>query len=178
MNDLDLQSIVEHLRDELATIRTNRATPMLVEKIMVEAYQSQLPINQVATIQTVDATSLLIRPFDKGTIKAIEEAIRASDLGLNPTNEGEQLRLSVPPLTAERRNELIKVVGQKAEAARVRARQIRDERMKDIRAREKSGDLSEDQRFSEEKNIQKMIDETVNEIDATAQEKEKALTTV
>lgn len=178
MIDTQLTSVINHLHDELATLRTNRATPMLVEKIQVEAYQTRMPINQLATIQAPDATSLIIKPFDKSTIKQIEEAIQTSDLGLNPTNEGEQLRISIPPLTAERRNELIKVVGQKSEAARISIRQLRDESMKEIRAKEKAGDLSEDQRFAEEKTLQKKIDDAVATIDAAAEEKESELTKV
>lgn len=178
MIEAKLDPILEHLTEELASLRTSRATPLLVENIMVEAYQTTMPLRQLASLSVPDATSVIIRPFDKTTLKLIELAIRQSELGLNPTNEGEQLRLVVPPLTEERRTELTRLVKSMAEAARVAIRRVREETIKDIRQRQRDGELSEDERFAQEKEIQQSVDEAIGSVDRTASEKEKALTII
>jgi ribosome recycling factor len=178
MNKEDLDNIIKHYQDDISTIRTNRATPMLIESIKVEAYGSLMPLNQLAAISAPESSQLLIQPFDQAVIKDIEKALLESDLGLTPTNEGKQLRISIPPLTEERRNEFIKLVNQKAENARVSVRQKRDEAMKLVRQQEKAGTISEDDRFGEEKSIQELVDNATKEINNLAQEKELDLKTI
>ena len=174
----DLEHIIEYLKEELSGLRTNRATPILVENIKVDAYGSSMPLNQLATISAPEANQILIKPYDQNLIKNIEKSINESDLGFSPTNEGKQLRITIPPLTEERRNELVKIVGQKAEEARISIRKKRDEEMKIIKNNEKSGEISEDDKFKQEKTLQNEIDDTVNKVNNLASDKEGELKTI
>ncbi|MFC1663218.1 ribosome recycling factor [Patescibacteria group bacterium] len=173
-----IDQIINHLKDEFSSLRTGRATPLLVEKILVDAYGSKMPINQLATINTPEPLSLSIQPFDQSNIKAIEEAIQKSDLGLNPVNEGKLLRIVIPAMTEERRTELNKLIKEKTELARVAIRKLRDESIKIIRQDEKSGSITEDDKFTFEKDLQKTVDENIKDINDLLADKEKEILSV
>lgn len=173
-----MDKAVEHTRVELSTLRTGRAAPALVEKIRVEYYGSEVPLQQLAGIQVPEAKLLVITPYDKGSMKAIEKAIMGSDLGINPNNDGAVIRLSFPPLTEERRRELVKVAHQKAEEGRVAVRNGRRAARKDLETLEKDGDISGDELDRAEKDLERVTHEYVAEIDRVAQHKEEELLAV
>lgn len=162
----------------MGQIRTGRATPALVENIMVKCYSSQSPLVQLASITAPDPSSLIIQPWDKSIMKDIEKAISASNLGLAPVNEGNQIRLSIPPLTEEKRKELIKIVHTKVEESRVAVRGIRELTLKELRNQEKEKIISEDELFSNQKELQKETDELMEEIRLISEKKEKEILTV
>jgi len=166
---------VSHSRAEFASIRTGRAAPALVEKIIVDYYGSEVPLQQLAGFQVPEARQLLITPYDKGSIGAIEKAIQHSDLGLNPSNDGVSIRLSFPPLTTERRKELVKVVRGMAEDGKVTLRNLRRAARHDLDALEKDGDLSSDELVRAEKELDRMIHSHEAEIDQALAAKEQEL---
>ena len=139
-----MKGAIQSLEDDLASIRTGRANPSLVERLSVEYYGNPTPLIQLATITVPEARQLLIRPFDASSLKTIERAILASDLGLNPSNDGKAIRLILPPLTEERRRDLVKVVHSRVEEARVSARNVRRDCIKDLREFEQEKMISED----------------------------------
>src|SRR6478672_9785930 len=147
---------VAHTRQEFSSIRTGRAAPALVEKIPVDYYGSEVPLQQLAGFSVPEARMLVISPYDKGAMPAIEKAIRNSDLGLNPSNDGTNIRLSFPPLTAERRKEFVKVVKQMAEEGRIAVRNLRRAGRQELEAFEKDGDLSEDELTRAEAGLDKL----------------------
>jgi len=169
---------VEHTRAELATLRTGRAAPALVEKIRVECYGSEVPLQQLAGIQVPEAKMLVITPYDKGTLKAIEKAIQNSDLGINPSNDGSVIRLVFPPLTEERRRELVKVAHHKAEEGRVAVRNQRRAARKDLEGLEKDGEISSDELDRAEKDLERLTHEHVADIDRLLAHKEEELLSV
>ncbi|HET9072865.1 MAG TPA: ribosome recycling factor [Acidimicrobiales bacterium] len=169
---------VEHARGELAAIRTGRAAPALVEKLRVEYYGSDVPLQQLAGIQVPEAKVLVITPYDKGSLKAIEKAIQNSDLGVNPANDGVVIRLTFPPLTEERRRSMVKVAHTKAEDGRVAVRNLRRAARKDLEALEKDGDISSDELDRAEKELERMTHEYVAEVDRVLQNKEDELLAV
>lgn len=169
---------VEHTRGELSTIRTGRAAPALVEKIRVEYYGSDVPLQQLAGIQVPEAKLMVITPYDKGSLKSIEKAIMNSDLGINPNNDGSVIRLSFPPLTEERRKEMVKVAHHKAEEGRVAVRNSRRSARKDLEGLEKDGDISTDELERAEKDLERVTHEYVAEIDRVLQHKEEELLAV
>jgi ribosome recycling factor len=169
---------VEHTRGELATIRTGRAAPALVEKIRVDYYGSEVPLQQLAGIQVPEAKLMVITPYDKGSLKAVEKAIMNSDLGINPNNDGTVIRLTFPPLTEERRREMVKVAHHKAEEGRVAVRNIRRAARKDLEALEKDGEISSDELDRAEKDLDRVTSEYVAEIDRVLQHKEEELLAV
>lgn len=169
---------VEHTRGELATIRTGRAAPALVEKIRVDYYGSEVPLQQLAGIQIPEAKLMVISPYDKGSLKSIEKAIMNSDLGINPNNDGAVIRLTFPPLTEERRREMVKVAHHKAEDGRVALRNTRRSARKDLEALEKDGDISSDELDRAEKDLDRVTAEHVAEIDRVLQHKEEELLAV
>nr|WP_072514310.1 ribosome recycling factor [Ndongobacter massiliensis] len=166
---------VESFEDELASIRAGRANPKVLEGITFPYYGVDTPINQAASISVPEARLLVIAPWDVSNIKPIEKAILASDLGITPGNDGKVIRLPFPELTGERRKELVKGVGGRAEEARIAIRNIRREAMAEIKKQEKSGELTEDERFQSEEAVQKITDRVIASIDAIAKEKEKEL---
>lgn len=166
---------VDHTRAELASIRTGRAAPALVEKLRVEYYGSEVPLQQLAGIQVPEAKLLVISPYDKGSLKAIEKAIQNSDLGLNPSNDGSVIRLVFPPLTEERRRAMVKVAHAKAEEGRVALRNLRRAARKDLEALEKDGELSSDDVERAEKDLDRVTHEHVGELDRVLQAKEEEL---
>jgi len=170
-----MQGAVNVLSDDLASIRTGRATPALVDKLPVEYYGVSTPLMQLATISVPEGRSLMIKPFDAGTIKDIERAIQASDLGLTPNNDGKVIHLNLPPLTEERRRELVKRVHTRLEDARVAVRNIRRDQNNDLRDFEKEKMISEDDLKRGEEDLQKLTDKFIEEISKHGQNKEKEI---
>lgn len=170
-----MRKAVAHLQQEFAGIRTGRATPGLVEKLRVDAYGSELPLQQLAGISVPEPRMLVISPYDKASIKAIEKAIQASDLGINPSNDGQVVRLVFPPLTEDRRRELVKLVKQRAEEGRVAVRNVRRQARHDLEALEKDGDLSKNDLDRAEKDLEKLTHGVIDDIDQMLEHKEKEL---
>lgn len=164
-----------HLQTEFGTIRTGRATPVLVEKLRVDYYGSAVPLQQLAGFAVPEPRLLVISPYDKAAIKAIEKAIQASDLGITPSNDGAVIRLAFPQLTEERRRDLVKIVKHRAEEARVAVRNLRRSARHDLEAFEKEGELSEDDLERAEKDLEKLTHEFVAEIDTMVGHKETEL---
>jgi len=165
----------EHLQGEFGSIRTGRASPIFVEKLRVDYYGSEVPLQQLAGFSVPEPRLLVISPYDKGSIKAIEKAIQASDLGITPSNDGVVIRLAFPQLTAERRKEMVKVVKHRAEEARVAVRNLRRSARHDLEAFQKEGELSEDDLDRAEKELEKLTHEYVAEIDNLAAHKEQEM---
>ena len=151
------------------------ATPALVEKLPVEYYGTPTPLQNLASISVPEPRNLLIRPFDQSSLKSIERSILASDLGLTPNNDGKTIRLNLPPLTEERRRELVKVVHNRVEEARVAARNVRRDSIKDLREFEQEKMISEDERKKGEDELQKLTDRLIEEIQAVGDQKEKEI---
>jgi ribosome recycling factor len=166
---------VSHLQGEFGSIRTGRASPVFVEKLRVDYYGSEVPLQQLAGFSVPEPRLLVISPYDKNSIKAIEKAIQASDLGITPNNDGAVIRLAFPQLTAERRKELVKVVKHRAEEARVAVRNLRRTARHDLEAFQKEGELSEDDLDRAEKELEKVTHEYVAEIDKMAAHKEQEM---
>ena len=166
-----MQASANVLRDELATIRTGRASPALVEKLMVNYYEQSTPLNQLATISVPEARLLAIRPFDASSLVEIERSILASDLGLTPNNDGKIIRLTIPELTEDRRRELTRVVGQRVEDARVAVRNVRRDVQKDIRDFERENIISEDEMHLGMRELQRLTDESIQDINVLGENK-------
>ena len=151
-----VRKAVAHLQEEFAGVRAGRATPGLVEKLKVDYYGSEVPLQQLAGFSVPEPRVLVVAPYDKGAIKAIEKAIQTSDLGINPSNDGQVIRLSFPQLTADRRKELVKVVKHRAEEGRVAVRNIRRQSRHDLETFEKEGEISKDELDRAEKELEKL----------------------
>jgi ribosome recycling factor len=160
-----MRRAVAHARGEFSSIRTGRAAPALVEKIPVDYYGSEVPLQQLAGFSVPEARQLLITPYDKGAMGAIEKAIQHSDLGLNPSNDGVTIRLSFPPLTQERRKELVKVVKHMAEEGKVALRNLRRAARHELEGLEKEGELSSDELARAEKELDRIIHSQEADID-------------
>ena len=156
-------------------IRTGRASPALVEKLQVEYYGSELTLIQLATISVPEARQLMIRPFDGSSLRAIERAIQASDLGLTPSNDGKVIRLNLPPLTEERRRDLVKMVNNRLEDARVAIRNIRRDSLKDLRDFEKEKMISEDELHQGEDELQDLTNEMIDQVAVIGKRKEEEI---
>ena len=163
------------LKEELAGIRTGRATPALLSRITVDYYGTQVPLNQLASFSVPEPRMLLIQPFDKGAISSMERALLASDIGITPSNDGNVIRLSFPPLTEERRKELIKVVHQRGEEARVAVRNVRRHSKDEVERLEHDHAISEDDLKRAEKELQRLTDRYVSEVDDIVAHKEQEL---
>lgn len=170
-----MRGAVRSLEDNVATVRTGRASPTLVEKLMVDYYDTPTPLMQLATISAPEPRLLTIKPFDATAIKNIEKAILASDLGLNPSNDGKLIRLAIPALTEERRRELIKVVHHRLEDARVAVRNVRRDVHNDLRDFEKERLISEDELKHGEAELQKLTDKYIEQIEAMGKKKEEEI---
>jgi ribosome recycling factor len=173
--DDKMAKAVSHTRSEFAGVRTGRATPALVEKMPVDYYGTEVPMQQIAGFTVPEARMLVIQPYDVGAIKAIEKAIQNSDLGVNPSNDGKLIRLSFPPLTAERRKDYVKMVKHMAEEGRVAVRNLRRAARHDLEAFEKDGDISADELTRAEKDLDKLTHAHEAEIDAALAHKEQEL---
>ncbi len=170
-----MSKAVVHARADFGSVRTGRAAPALVEKLTVVAYGQEMPLQQLAGFQVPEARQLLITPFDRTTMGAIEKAILNSDLGLNPSNDGHTIRLMFPPLTQERRKELVKKVRGMAEEGKIAIRGIRHKGRKDLDGLEKAGELSTDQVGRAEKELDKLTHSSEADIEKALQEKEQEL---
>ena len=163
---------VESSRGELATVRTGRASPHLLDRIHVDYYGTQTPLKQLANVSASDARLLTVQPFDKSAIGAIEKSILESDVGLTPSNDGNVIRLGIPEMTEERRREMVKVVNGVAEEGRVAVRNVRRDVMSDLRELKKEGEAGEDDERRAEATLQKQTDEAIAEIDTLLKGKE------
>jgi ribosome recycling factor len=166
---------LQALEDDLAGIRTGRATPALVERLSVEYYGVPTPLQQLATFSVPEPRQILIKPFDASSIKDIERAIQSSDLGLTPSNDGKSIRLTLPPLTQERRQELVKVVSHRVEDGRVAVRNIRRDTIKDMREFEDEKMISEDDLKRGEEDTQKLTDKYIEQMNEVGDKKEEEI---
>jgi ribosome recycling factor len=166
---------VEAFHRDLQTIRTGRATPALVERLPVDYYGTPTPLQQIAAIHATDARTLTIQPWDRKALGDIEKAIQKSDLGLNPTNDGQVIRLALPPLTEERRKDLVKVVHKKLDEAKVAVRNVRREGHDTLRDREKKKEITADDLKRGTDRLQKLTDRYTDELDKVAQAKEREI---
>lgn len=167
-----MEKAIERLRRELSRVRAGRANPALLDEIKVDSYGSLMPLKQVATVSVADARLLVVKPYDRSTIAAIEKAINNSQLGLNPNNDGVVVRVPIPPLTEERRKQLVKTVKDAGEDAKIAIRQVRRETNDFLKAGEKDGTMSEDDLKRGLEQIQKLTDAEIKSVDDTVAKKE------
>jgi len=177
-NQVVFDKAIDFLKQDISSLRTGRATPALVEDIVVEAYGGKQPLKAVASISVADAKTINVDPWDKGLSQAVESAIRNSDLGINPVNDGKLIRLPLPELNAERRQELIKVLHKKLEHARITLRKIREDVRTEIDKLEKAKEISEDEKFNEQDELEKLVKEYNDQVKEIGEEKEKEITTI
>lgn len=166
---------IEALERDLATVRTGRANPSLVDQLKVDYYGTPTPLQQLATVNVPEARLLVIQPYDKGSVGAIEKALLKSDLGLNPTNDGSIIRLAIPPLTEDRRKDLVKTVHKKVEDGRVAIRNVRRDAHEMLRDLKRDKEISEDQEHNAQEELQKVTDRFIAEADNVGKEKEQEL---
>lgn len=171
-----MKKTLQNLEGELAVLKAGRANSTMLDRIEVEYYGSMVPINQVGNVSTPEARVLMITPWEKTALKAIEKAINMSDLNINPNNDGQVIRLIVPELTEETRKNLVKVVGKKGEEAKIAIRSVRRDAIEKIKAMK--NDVSEDDVKKGEEDVQKKVDEYIKKVDQTLEEKEKEIMTV
>lgn len=174
----DFESAIEHFASESVKIRTGRANPGLVEGLMVDYYGTKTPLRQIANIMIPEARQILIQPWDKGSLVLIEAALRESDLGLIPGNDGIALRITLPALTEDRRHDFVKTLNSKAEESRIAIRSVREGIWKDIQDKEHSGEISEDDKFQGKDELQKVVDEYNQKIETIREKKEGEILTV
>lgn len=170
-----MQKAIQAYSRELASIRAGRANASLLDRVLVEYYGVPTPVNQLAGISVPEPRLLVIQPYDKSILGEIEKAILKSDLGLNPTSDGNIIRLAIPPLTEERRKELVKVVKKEAEEAKIAIRNIRRDANDDLKKLEKNGDITEDEHRGFADEVQKLTDDHIKKIDDMTKEKEKEI---
>jgi ribosome recycling factor len=173
-----MDETLEALRREFATVRTGKATPALLDTVRVEAYGGLLPLNQVASVSTPEASLLVVQPYDASLVRAIETGILKADLGLNPANDGRIIRIPIPPLNEDRRKEFVRLLHKMAEEGRVSLRHSRKEANDRVKARVKAGDISDDDGHREMQEIQKLTDAHSEKIDALLAVKEKEVLSV
>jgi ribosome recycling factor len=170
-----MSKTVQSLENDLRTVRTGRASPALVERVMVEYYGTPTPLNQLAVISAPEPQLLTIRPYDPSSLSDIERAIRVSDLGLTPTNDGKIIRLAIPGLTQERREEMVRLVNRRVEEAKVALRNVRREALDDLREFEKEKLISEDEFYRARDNLQELIDGYTQKVDEIGERKAKEI---
>ena len=173
-----MQKSVNVMLSDFAAIRAGRANPAVLDKIRVEYYGAPTPVNQMAAISVAEARILVITPWDKTTLKAIEKAIQASDIGINPQNDGQTIRLIFPPLTEDRRKEIVKDIKKNGEDTKVAVRSIRRDAIEKIKAKKKNNEITEDEQKDGEDAIQKITDKFIKEIDEHVAEKEKEILSI
>ena len=173
-----MQKTLDNLNDEFVTIRAGRANPGVLNRVTVDYYGVPTPIQQMANVSVPEARILLIQPWDRSTIQNIERAIQASDIGINPNNDGSVIRLVFPELTEERRKDLTKDVRKKGEAAKVAVRNIRRDTVDSIKKAQKAGEITEDDQKADEEKIQKLTDKFVEKVDKAVEAKTKEIMTV
>ena len=174
----NFNKIIEQLREELSRLRTGRANPSILDGVNVESYGAMMPLKGVASINTADAKTITVEPWDKNLLKEIEKAILAANIGLNPVNDGKILRLVLPPMTEEFRRSLVKVIGQKLEQERISLRQLRDQIRESIAEEEKNKEIGEDQRFQMQDRLEKMVKDVNDTLKKMAEEKEEEVMTI
>lgn len=174
----EFNSAMEHFRQDIATLKTGRANPAMFDSLKVEAYGVLNPINQIASVSSPEARSIIIAPWDKGLLKDIEKAIRDSDMGYNPSNEGDKIRITIPQMTEESRKEIVKHLNQKAEQARITIRMLRDKIKEEILEAEKNKEFGEDERYSLMENLDKKTGELNDQIKEIASQKEVEIMTI
>jgi ribosome recycling factor len=170
-----MERAVEHVQSQFSSVRTGRASPSLVEKLLVEYYGSTVPLQQLAGFQVPEARTLVVKPHDRGSLGAIEKAIRESDLGLNPSNDGVVIRLSIPVLTEERRKEYVKIVKNMTEDGRIAVRNIRRDARKQMETAEKNSEISKDELERAEKELDKLTQDHIESIEKAFARKEHEL---
>ena len=170
-----MDKAISVLKDELAGVRTGRATPALLQRVVVDYYGTPVPIQQLASFSVPEPRTLMISPFDRNAIAAMEKSIMSSDLGITPSNDGTVIRLSFPPLTEERRKELIKLVHHRGEEGRVAVRNIRRHSKEELEKLEREGGISEDDLVRSEKELQKLTDKHISDIDEVVAHKDAEL---
>lgn len=170
-----MKKSISFLKDELSTIRAGKANPKLVDKIQVSYYGTMTPINQVANVSVPEPRSIIIQPWDSSLIKEIEKAIMVSDLGINPSNDGKMIRLIIPPLTEERRKDLIKQVKKEVENAKIAVRNIRRDANEEFKKLEKASEMTKDDHKKAEEEMQKLTDKYIKLTDDIFKEKEKEI---
>jgi ribosome recycling factor len=173
-----MQKAVEATQRSFNTIRTGRASTSLLDRVTVDYYGAPTPIKSLANINTPDGSTIAIQPFDKTSLGAIEKAISLSDIGLTPSNDGAIIRLNIPPLTTERRKELVKQAGKYSEEGKISVRNIRRDGIDEVKKQEKSSDISEDEAKGLQEKIQKLTDKYIAKIEQVLTEKEKDIMTV
>jgi len=176
--EVHMQKAVESTQRAFNTVRTGRANVSLLDRVTVEYYGTETPLKSLANINTPDATTITIQPYDKGSLNVIEKAISLSDIGLTPNNDGSVIRLNIPPLTTDRRKELVKMVAKMAEEGKVSVRNIRRDAIDAIRKQEKSSEVSEDEARDLQDQVQKLTDKYSTRIEEILAEKEKDIMTV
>lgn len=176
--EASMKKAVEATQRAFNTIRTGRANASLLDRVMVDYYNTPTPLKSLATISTPDSSTITIQPFDPTSLNLVEKALLTSDVGLTPSNDGSIVRLNVPPLTSERRKELVKLASKYAEEGKVSVRNIRRDAIDSIRKQEKNSDLSEDESRDLQSDIQKATDKYIAQIEKILGEKEKEITTV
>ena len=174
----ELEKAVEHTQSEISSIRTGRANPVVLENIMVESYGTKTPLKQLASISVPEARCMVVQPWDKSVIKDIEKAITQANLGMQVVNEGNLLRVTVPQLTEESRQELVKLLKEKLEKGRIAVRQLRDKIKEEIVTKERGGELTEDDRFKLQKELDELTNEYNGKIKELGEKKEAEITTV
>jgi ribosome recycling factor len=170
-----MEKALAHLREDLSSIRTGRAAPGLLNRVTVDYYGTTVPLNQLASITVPEPRLLMLQPFDKNAVSAIEKAIQSSDLGITPSNDGNVIRLAFPPLTEERRRDLVKSVHHRAEEGRVAVRNVRRHVKEELEKLERDHAISEDDLKRAEKELQKLTDQHVAEVDEIQRHKEQEL---
>ncbi len=173
-----MQKTIESTQRSFNTIRTGRANASLLDRVMVEYYGTPTPLKSLASISTPDSSTIVIQPYDKGSLNQLEKSISQSDVGLTPNNDGQVIRLNIPPLTTERRKELVKSAGKFAEEGKVALRNIRRDAIEAARKQEKSGEVSEDEARDLQNDIQKITDKYITKIEELLAEKEKDIMTI
>ncbi|HET9441569.1 MAG TPA: ribosome recycling factor [Longimicrobiales bacterium] len=168
-----MEKAVEAMRREFTSVRTGKATPALLDTVRVDAYGSKMPINQVGTVSAPEPRLLIVQPWDKGLLKAIETGIVSADLGLNPSNDGNIIRVPIPQLTEERRKDMVKLLHKLAEEGRVAIRHARQEANKDLKKKQGDHELSEDDAHRQMEQVQKLTDEYITKIDQLLKGKEQ-----
>lgn len=174
-SEMRMQKTIEILRKDFSTLRAGRANPAILEKVQVDYYGTATPINQLANISAPEPRLLTVQPWDKTAVPSVEKAILKSDLGLNPSSDGNVIRIVIPQLTEERRKELAKVIKKKAEEARVSIRNIRRDTNEKIKSIEKAKDISEDDAKKGQDDVQKLTDKFIKEVDKVSEAKEKEI---
>ena len=178
MDKEKFEKIIEHLKSELQSIRTGRAVPTILENVEIEVYGQKTPISQIGTISAPEPQTLTIQPWDKNVLKDVEKGIREANLDLNPVIQGEIIRIQFPPLTEEKRLELTKIMGTRVEDAKISLKNVREDLVKELKNKKSSSELSEDEYFREEKEVQKVVDEYQDKIKQMSEEKEKEIMTI